>query len=194
MKENIGKIFKEGLQSEEATVSFEEMELMNRLLLKNSFYQFSPFTFNVFYAAAIVSGFLITMTLAGHYIYTQSLIAKITKLEEPKVPIIEKTNEIQGEYSEKGTFQPVPSPSLVNSSVSKEMKEENLDAKQNNTFLNDSIATVTLIADQPIQPHLPKDSAKKVSNPLKKTVVIVKNDTIYQMDTITKKPSKRRKK
>lgn len=71
-EDKIGSLFKEAFREHTEAVSLEELEAMRDLVSRKSFFSFTARIFNIYYAAAIVSGFIITMMLAGHYVYTIS--------------------------------------------------------------------------------------------------------------------------
>src|SRR4051794_30163044 len=71
-EDKIGGLFKDTLRGNKEAISLEEIEQMSQVILNSNFYNLDLKYFNIYYASAIVSGFLITIFLAGHFIYTQS--------------------------------------------------------------------------------------------------------------------------
>lgn len=83
-KNKIGDFFKTHLSDYKEEVSLMDLEMMSSRMSKANFMKFNARYFNIYYAAAIVSGFLVSLTLGGHYVYTyrlQSEALKKTQIE-----------------------------------------------------------------------------------------------------------------
>jgi len=72
-KNKIGDFFKTHLSDYKEEVSLMDLEMMSSRMSKSNFMKFNARYFNIYYAAAIVSGFLVSLTLGGHYVYTYKL-------------------------------------------------------------------------------------------------------------------------
>lgn len=67
-KNKIGDFFREHLSDYKEEVNLIDLEMMSNRMAKSNFMRFSLQNFNVYYAAAICSGFLVSLFLGGHYI------------------------------------------------------------------------------------------------------------------------------
>lgn len=72
-KNKIGDFFKTHLSDYKEEVSLMDLEMMSSRMSKSNFMKFNARYFNIYYAVAIFSGFLVSLTLGGHYIYTYKL-------------------------------------------------------------------------------------------------------------------------
>jgi hypothetical protein len=124
-EDKIGGLFKDAFRDHKEALSLEELETMQNALSKKAFYGFNPFQFNMYYAAAIVSGFLITLLLAGHYVYTISGTEFHRKAEKTAT---QKTRENFPGYDQKktipsGSTAKSPAPVLRQESISQKVHE-----------------------------------------------------------------------
>ncbi|HTF80787.1 MAG TPA: hypothetical protein VL947_03645 [Cytophagales bacterium] len=86
----IGNLFKSQLSDYKEEVSLMELELMTARMSQHNFMEFNLRYFNVYYAAAIFSGFLISLILGGHYLTTYKKVEQellntrreLTRLEQ----------------------------------------------------------------------------------------------------------------
>lgn len=69
-RNNIGDFFKEHLSNHKEDISLMDLDMMNARMAKTNFLKFNARTFNVYYVAAIASGFMLSLVLGTHYLHT----------------------------------------------------------------------------------------------------------------------------
>lgn len=201
MKERdyIGDFFKAELDDFEPSLSFDELEIIDKIQANNRFYKFSPYNFNIYYAFAILSGFLLTLGCFTHYIFKQqnevsTIETKIHKPGNSPAPILQggvRKNEINQEVNSSEI-------SKNNTKINNQTNTTNQRVgivKNENTEMNSSTVTNNTIITQPnievlntnaTKPTVITDSIpkKKEIKPIRKQIFIVKRDTIYKKDTL----------
>lgn len=81
----IGQYFKDQFAEHTEEVSLQEIELMAQRMTVPNFTSFSFTTFNIYYAAAIFSGFLISLCLGTHYLTTYRAQSELLKQNQQEL-------------------------------------------------------------------------------------------------------------
>ena len=213
--DTIENLFIEEFQDVETPLNLEEIELMDKLIIKNSFYKFMPYQFNAYYAAAILTSVLINTVFIYHYMYSTHVIKKTiytssqadtvyTKSQVEETSIVNKkpTVYIQESPSHTVTITTEPKSTVLPESVSNN-KIHAVKTLPETAKLNNSATALVTTTEKPIQAKTPDilhvtdnqtiESTKTETKikPQKKIVYITRKDTILQIDTV--KTGRRRK-
>ncbi|MFN8438856.1 MAG: hypothetical protein U0V72_14705 [Cytophagales bacterium] len=214
MKEDskIGQFFQEQFADYKEEISLFELEKMTQKMSLNNFTKFSLTTFNVYYAAAIFSGFMISLCLGLHYITTFQKQQRLLEQYQKEFILLKKPTEkenITYTYEPKRELPDSSKQHLNNLYVmpkgknslrnSKNSELEGLElltneSKQNEkTNMDNENPTKQLEQEAlPLQTMPITDTTTHMQNIQKPKVVIYKRDTIYEFDTL--KVKKKRKK
>lgn len=92
-KNKIGAFFNSQLSDHQEEISLLDLEMMSTRMSPHNFMKFNLLNFNIYYAVAICSGFLITLTLGGHYLNTYK--RQENMLEETRKELALLKTEIQ---------------------------------------------------------------------------------------------------
>jgi hypothetical protein len=175
-------LFKDELKNFNPKLSYSEIDFLDKVILKNNFYKFNPYHFNLFYAMAIVSGFLLTMTLAGHYLYSQTRLNK--PMSTANIALVQPSKQMKSlSPNDKNITIIKPSETKKNIAI-KTLKKEPKRHQFGKPHTNVSLANNNLSHDSSLTTNtLPYvfDSHMK-SN--RKLVYITQKDTIFQIDTV----------
>lgn len=194
-RDDIGDFFKAELDDFEPSLSFDELEIIDKIQVNNRFYKFSPYNFNIYYAFAIVSGFLLTLGCVTHYVFKQqnevsTIETKIHKPENSPAPIVQggvRKNEIDERVNSPEISKNNNQTNTTNQRVGivkNENTEMNNSAVTNNTIItqpNNEVLNTNVTKPTVITDSIPK---KKEIKPIRKQIFIVKRDTIYKKDTL----------
>lgn len=197
-KDAFANLFKEEFQNNTESLSLDEQYQLEKLVRKQAFWSFSPYTFNMYYALAIVSGFLLSTTLGAHYIYNyvyQNPYQKYTNAQNVILPkdsitikVIEQpfSNTTTHTNNSKPLIPAVKNTILQTGTQNKSVKT--IDSSIVNTpKIEPIISSKPNLVPEEIVPFK-KDSIK----PIRKTIYITKRDTIFQLDTLKNKPKRKK--
>lgn len=180
--ETIGDLFNIEFDDFKPSLSLKELEMIDKEQTKIKFYKFNIYQFNMYYALVILSGFLLTLGCACHYLYTQNHIVKSNyQTITNNKPIVNKQIDNK-----------IMRPTIV-SIASKTSKHNKI--KSSDKFITKP-ALITeqnksqlIIIEKAID--IKKDSISAVPVEIKtihKKMFIMKRDTIYKNDTLKVKP------
>ena len=196
-KDVFANLFKEEFQNNSESLSLDEQYQLEKLVRKQAFWSFSPFTFNMYYALAIVSGFLLSTTLGAHYIYNyvyQNPYQQYMIEQKAILSNDSKTIENEQHFSNTTTHTNKNKPlipaakntTLQTGTQSKSVKTIDSSAV-NPPKIEPIISSKPNFVPDEIIP-IKKDSIK----PVRKTIYITKRDTIFQLDTLKNKPKRKK--
>lgn len=200
-QDKLGAFFKEELHNHTEEISQEELEAISQFISRKSFFRFNYRSFNIYYAGAIVCAFFLTIFFAAHYMYSGNTSAQerpTGNAETNKSVIIPDSNSAA--ISEKPAIVQQNKETNKNSFHKEDLKSANnfifVDTLRENESAVKQVVPVNQLTDEKPATDLPKELIKPVdSTKVKKTVVIVRKDTIYQLDTVRRKtPDKWKKK
>lgn len=172
-------LFKDELKNYNPKLTYSEIDFLDKIIAKNNFYKFNPYHFNLFYAIAIVSGFFITMSLAGHYLYSQTRLNKPEEITTIALTPVSKQKKKLRQNAE--NFKLSQGPTTKKIIALKTLKKETKNHQSSNIHTNFTLASDNLYHDSTTTtaPTRPNNS-----NITRKLVYITQKDTIFQIDTI----------
>ena len=188
----IEHLYKNEFKDFEQSLNFEEINFLDKLIMKNAFYKFNPYQFNVFYAMAIVSGFFVTISSSVYYVYSQADFRHQLSIASIETPIKKSTknNLILTEIKtvNKKIKQSNQDKKNSNSTILLNQKTIKKDKNEfsTNTVKNSSVLDFKNNFNEviPINCNEPQNTSPEVINPHRKIVYIIKKDTIFQIDTV----------
>lgn len=196
-KDVFANLFKEEFQNNTESLSLDEQYQLEKFVRKQAFWSFSPYTFNMYYALAIVSGFLLSTTLGVHYIYNyvyQNPYQKYANVQNVILTNDSITIENEQHFSNTTTHtnknKPlIPAAKNTTLQTGTQRKKVNtIDSSIVNTpKIEPIISSKPNFVPEEIIP-IKKDSIK----PVRKTIYITKRDTIFQLDTLKNKPKRKK--
>lgn len=213
---NLGELYNDEFFHLEEALEPHEISLMENTLDKTQFYRFNPFKFNVYYCLMIVSGFLITLSLAGHYVYKMNQLQDLleTKGISTKTSFEEinlKSNDSKKEDVKNNTTDNnfknnnnnLNNKTLKQHRISNNNPELTINTAIKNEQINKVTEPTLNIANENSELKknevvpLPQESNiidPKIAKPKPKRIVFVtQQDTLYQRDTIKTAPRKPKK-
>lgn len=196
-KDVFANLFKEEFQNNTESLSLSEQYQLEKLVRKQAFRSFSLYTFNMYYALAIVSGFLLSTTLGAHYIYNyvyQNPYQKYVNTQNVILPIgsISTKNENEQHFSNTEThinnnkpLNPATKNTILQTATHSKVVKTIDSSMGNPPKVEPIISSKPNIESEEIKP-MKKDSIK----PIRKIIYITKRDTIFQLDTLKNKPKR----
>lgn len=188
-RDDIGDFFKAELDNFEPSLSFDELEIIDKIQANNRFYKFSPYNFNIFYALAIVSGFLLTLGCVTHYILKQQNdVSTIENLSQSKktskiIPIVNESAKIVEKKNISSTSQGKTNTSEKPKNNTSKLESNNIETTTPTVPQTTNVDLTPQIVTKPIS--ITDSIPKKVEiKPIRKKIFIVKRDTIYKKDTL----------
>lgn len=212
--DSIENLFIEEFQDAETALSLDEIEMMDKLIIKNRFYKFNPFQFNVYYAAAILTSVLINTVFIYHYMYSTHVIKKTvytsytdstyTHPDIEDITVSNKTSAANSEKPRSHAVNIVAYPKSAKVTVVSPHSEINIikntpELVKSNNLVSTQAVTTQSPAHIRIKDSINTTDNHKIGFPKpeskiktqKKIVYVARKDTILQVDTI--KTGRRRK-
>jgi len=174
--------FKTELGNYRPHLDFEEKALIDEIQLKTQFYEFNPYKFNLYYALAIFSGFVISLCCGGHYIYSTSKLLELSLMKNEKSnTIVTSTTLVNSDSIKVNNIQ---NKKIINKDISTS-KEIVKKIKPSKFEINENKRKDVISNIQTIQPVV-KDSiiTPQLIQPARKKVIIMRRDTVFQIDTL----------
>jgi hypothetical protein len=174
-------LFKDELKNFNPKLTINEIDFLDKFITKNNFYKFNPYHFNLFYAMAIVSGFLITMSLAGHYLYSQALVNQPTSLPIAMNPASKQMKFL----TQNNKIIVANKPNVTKKNIAlKTIKKQTKHNHQNTPNTNNPLIINYLRIDTSSTINESPNAINSKTNTVRKLVYITQKDTIFQIDTI----------
>jgi hypothetical protein len=198
-KDVFANLFKEEFQNNTESLSLSEQYQLEKLVRKQAFWSFSPYTFNMYYALAIVSGFLLSTTLGVHYIYNyvyQNPYQYYAIEQKAILPndSITVNNNTEQHFSNTTTRTNNNKPLIpsVKNTILQTGNQSNADKTIDSSIVNSPKIEPIISAKPNLEPEEIKPMKKDSIKPIRKTIYITKRDTIFQLDTLKNKPKRKK--
>lgn len=189
MKDPIKQLFKQGFEEFNPSVDFNEWYSYKELLSKHNFLRFNLFQFNVYYALAIATCFLLSIGTTAHYAYhfaqlptSNSVVVSGKKVEPTTHSGIDEATT---------SSHPIHNPSLRTEST-KVKRDKNSESEITPVTTEVTPSQDTATKAEPTRQVMAEEKQLE-ANPALETpkivtkrqrIIVPKQDTIHRFDTV----------